>query len=139
MKVLALLLLGLVLALQYRLWIADGGMREVWRLRKEVATQTDVNTQLQERNRTLAAEVTDLKKGKSAIEERARTDLGMVGANETFFQVDDARTANAASKSATPPADAGGSDGNDRNKSPLQVNDVVRSGNRSPLAVQAAK
>lgn len=87
MRILALSLLALVLLLQYRLWVSDSGMREVWRLRREVATQQDANQQLKERNRTLAAEVQDLKKGKSAIEERARTDLGMVGSNETFFQV----------------------------------------------------
>lgn len=92
MRVLAALLLCLVLALQYRLWVAEGGMREVWRLRKEVATQRDENTKLQERNRTLAAEVQDLKKGKAAVEERARTDLGMVGKEETFFQVVPAET-----------------------------------------------
>jgi len=77
----------MILALQYRLWMADGGMREVWRMRKEVALQAEENTKLKDRNRNLAAEVIDLKKGKAAIEERARADLGMVGANETFFQV----------------------------------------------------
>jgi len=87
MKVLALSLLTLVLILQYRLWVSDSGMREVWRLRREVAAQQNINEQLKERNRTLAGEVQDLKKGKSAIEERARTDLGMIGTNETFFQV----------------------------------------------------
>ena len=87
MRTLALSLLAIVLLLQYHLWVSDGGMREVWRLRHEVAAQTEVNAQLKDRNRTLAAEVQDLKKGKSAVEERARTDLGMVGANETFFQV----------------------------------------------------
>jgi cell division protein FtsB len=87
MRIIALLLLVMILALQYRLWMADGGMREVWRLRKEVATQVEENSKLKERNRNLAAEVLDLKKGKAAIEERARADLGMVGANETFFQV----------------------------------------------------
>ncbi len=87
MRILALSLLAIVLLLQYRLWVSDTGMREVWRLRREVATQQDANQQLKDRNRTLAAEVQDLKKGKSAIEERARTDLGMVGSNETFFQV----------------------------------------------------
>lgn len=87
MRTIALSLLAVVLLLQYRLWISDSGMREVWRLRHEVAAQQDVNAQLKDRNRTLAAEVQDLKKGKSAIEERARTDLGMVGSNETFFQV----------------------------------------------------
>ncbi len=80
-------LLAVVLLLQYRLWVSDSGMREVWRLRREVAAQQDINAQLKERNRTLTAEVQDLKKGKSAVEERARTDLGMVGSNETFFQV----------------------------------------------------
>jgi cell division protein FtsB len=87
MRIIALSLLAIVLLLQYRLWVSDSGMREVWRLRREVTAQQDVNTQLKDRNRTLAAEVQDLKKGKSAIEERARTDLGMVGSNETFFQV----------------------------------------------------
>lgn len=87
MRALAGVLIALVLMLQYRLWVADGGMREVWRLRGEVATQREENARLQERNRTLAAEVQDLKKGKAAIEERARTDLGMVGKDETFFQV----------------------------------------------------
>jgi cell division protein FtsB len=87
MRIVAVLLLVMIMALQYRLWVADGGMREVWRLRKEVATQVEENSKLKERNRNLAAEVLDLKKGKAAIEERARADLGMVGANETFFQV----------------------------------------------------
>ena len=87
MRIIALSLLAIVLLLQTRLWVSDSGMREVWRLRREVAAQQDVNAQLKDRNRTLTAEVQDLKKGKSAIEERARTDLGMVGSNETFFQV----------------------------------------------------
>jgi cell division protein FtsB len=87
MRILAAVALVFVLALQYRLWASDSGMREVWRLKDEVAAQQGENEQLQERNRTLAAEVQDLKKGKVAIEERARTDLGMVGSNETFYQV----------------------------------------------------
>lgn len=87
MKFVALSLLAIALVLQYRLWLGDGGMREVWRLRREVATQQHINAELKDRNRTLTAEVQDLKRGKSAIEERARTDLGMVGSNETFFQV----------------------------------------------------
>jgi cell division protein FtsB len=87
MKILAAVLLVLALALQYRLWLSDGGMREVWRLRDEVATQQAANEKLKERNRTLVAEVQDLKQGKTAIEERARTDLGMVGKEESFYQV----------------------------------------------------
>ena len=95
MRIIAAVLLVLALALQYRLWLGDGGMREVWRLRAEVATQKTENEQLKERNRTLSAEVLDLKKGKTAIEERARTDLGMVGRNESFYQVMTAPAKNA--------------------------------------------
>lgn len=87
MKVLAAGLVIVLVLLQYRLWLGDGGMREVHRLRAEIEVQRDQNSGLKERNRTLAAEVQDLKKGTVAIEERARTDLGMVGAGETFYQV----------------------------------------------------
>lgn len=87
MKFLAAGLLVLLVLLQYRLWLGDGGMREVARLRTEIEHQKVENDTLRERNRTLAAEVQDLKKGTTAIEERARTDLGMVGQGETFFQV----------------------------------------------------
>jgi cell division protein FtsB len=87
MKVLAAVLVIVLVLLQYRLWLGDGGMREVHRLRAEIEVQKDQNRDLKERNRTLSAEVQDLKKGTVAIEERARTDLGMVGRGETFYQV----------------------------------------------------
>jgi cell division protein FtsB len=87
MKFLALASLVLLLLLQYRLWLGDGGMREVVRLRNEIEVQQQENVTLRERNRTLTAEVQDLKKGTTAIEERARADLGMVRQGETFFQI----------------------------------------------------
>src|SRR3989337_898541 len=87
MKFLAAGLVAVLVLLQYRLWLGDGGMREVHRLRAEIEVQRDQNSELKERNRTLSAEVQDLKKGTVAIEERARTDLGMVGRGETFYQV----------------------------------------------------
>jgi cell division protein FtsB len=87
MRIVIAVLIVLVLGLQYRLWVGDGGMREVWRLREEVSSQQAENEKLKERNRTLVAEVQDLKQGKTAIEERARTDLGMIGGNESFYQV----------------------------------------------------
>jgi cell division protein FtsB len=87
MRIVVAVLIVLVLGLQYRLWVSDGGMREVWRLRAEVSSQQAENEKLKERNRTLVAEVQDLKQGKTAIEERARTDLGMIGSNESFYQV----------------------------------------------------
>jgi cell division protein FtsB len=100
MKYLAAALLILLVLLQYRLWFSDGGMREVSRLRAEIAAQRKENDSLRERNRTLAAEVQDLKKGTVAIEERARTDLGMIGKGETFYQVVKDKTDDAATPAA---------------------------------------
>jgi cell division protein FtsB len=85
-----LLILG---ALQYRLWLSDDGVRSVLELRHSVEAQTAENDGLSRRNDQLAAEVKDLKEGLEALEERARTDLGMVGTNETFFQVVEGTTA----------------------------------------------
>ena len=87
LRIIAVLLLVAFLALQYRLWLSPNGMRDLWRTERAIEAQTEENERLAERNRTLAAEVRDLKEGRAAIEERARTDLGMVGSNETFFQV----------------------------------------------------
>ena len=87
LRIVAGLLLAALLVLQYRIWASPNGMREVWRLERAIEAQVEENGRLSERNRTLAAEVRDLKEGRKAIEERARTDLGMVRANETFFQV----------------------------------------------------
>jgi cell division protein FtsB len=102
MKYLAAALLVVLVLLQYRLWLGEGGMREVSRLRAEIATQELENETLRERNRTLAAEVQDLKKGTIAIEERARTDLGMIGKSETFYQVVTDEKQAAAAKLAEP-------------------------------------
>lgn len=87
MKWFAAALLGALLLLQYRIWFSGDGISEVLRLRTAVAGQEAENQRLSERNRQLAAEVRDLKQGYVALEERARTDLGMIGRNETFFQV----------------------------------------------------
>src|ERR1700722_8238729 len=87
----AILALALVL-LQYRLWIGDQGLREVSRLQAAVDAQTSANREQGDRNRQLVAEVTDLKVGLTALEERARSELGMVGNSETFYQVVTAAT-----------------------------------------------
>ncbi|HLS81420.1 MAG TPA: cell division protein FtsB [Steroidobacter sp.] len=87
MKFLLAALVVLLALLQYRLWLGEGGMRDAAQLRAQIEEQQRENQQLHERNRTLAAEVQDLKKGMTAIEERARTDLGMIGERETFYQV----------------------------------------------------
>ena len=87
MKWFAAALAAALLMLQYRIWISADGVSEVLRLRTAVAGQQSDNQRLSARNRQLAAEVRDLKQGYSALEERARSDLGMVASNETFFQV----------------------------------------------------
>jgi len=87
----AILALALVL-LQYRLWLSDQGVREVSRLQAAVELQASANHEQGERNRQLIAEVTDLKVGLTALEERARSELGMVGNSETFYQVVTAAT-----------------------------------------------
>jgi cell division protein FtsB len=85
--------LGIALVLlQYRLWISDQGLREVSRLQSQVDAQGAANHEQSERNRQLVAEVTDLKVGLTALEERARSELGMVGNSETFYQVVTAAT-----------------------------------------------
>jgi cell division protein FtsB len=100
MKWLAAALALVVVLLQYRVWVSDSGVREVDRLQHAVAAQRLENDQLAERNKQLDAEVHDLKTGMGALEERARSDLGMIGSHETFYQVVPSRSATA----ATPPA-----------------------------------
>ena len=93
MKWLAAALAFVVILLQYRIWVSDNGVRQVERLRQAVAAQQAEDAQLVDRNRQLAAEVRDLKTGMGALEERARSDLGMIARNETFYQVVPARPA----------------------------------------------
>ena len=87
MKWLALGLLTVVLGLQYRLWLSSDGVREVARLSEAVERQKAENEELVARNQQMVAEVSDLKAGMTAIEERARSELGMIKHDEVFFQV----------------------------------------------------
>jgi cell division protein FtsB len=87
MRILAAILGACLILLQYRLWVSDQGMREIWRLNQAIEAQTAANAEQRERNGQLLAEVTDLKVGLAALEERARSELGMVGNSETFYQV----------------------------------------------------
>lgn len=87
MRIVVALLFALLVVVQYHLWFGDGSLREVWQLGQAIDAQQRENAALRERNRALAAEVRDLKQGDEAIEERARSELGMIEEDETFFQV----------------------------------------------------
>lgn len=87
MRIIIVILLVLLLMLQYRVWLGEGGLPEVLKLDAEIDSVTLDVQRLQERNKTLDAEVLDLKTGLEAIEERARNELGMIRKDEVFYQV----------------------------------------------------
>lgn len=107
MKVITLILVVLLLLLQYPLWLGKGGWLKVRDLHRQVQVQQEINGRTEARNGVLDAEVRDLKQGTEAIEERARSELGMVKSDEVFYQILD-ESANrlteslAASSPATP-------------------------------------
>ena len=91
MRWLTLMLAGLVVAVQYPLWAGKGGWFRVWEVDQQIAAQRESNAKLKARNAALDAEVRDLKQGLDAIEERARSELGMIRQDEIFFHLlDDA-------------------------------------------------
>lgn len=87
MRWVSLILLTLILLWQYPLWLGRGSWIKVWELDREVEVLNQINQQSKARNARLDAEVRDLKQGSEAVEERARTDLGMIKPGEVFFQV----------------------------------------------------
>ena len=82
----ALLLLALA-GLQFKLWLGEGALGEARVLEERVADQRRENARLQQRNDALSAEVEDLKSGEAAVEDRARSELGMIKPGETFYRV----------------------------------------------------
>ena len=87
MRILIALLILLLCLLQYRLWVGPGSLADVSNLKQEISAQREELVALRERNRALQAEVEDLRSGQSAIEERARSELGMIKEGEIFYQV----------------------------------------------------
>ena len=87
MKYLAAALALMALLLQYPLWFGKGGWLRVRDLDRQIASQEATNARLKARNDALEAEVADLKQGLEAIEERARAELGMIRADEVFYQI----------------------------------------------------
>ncbi len=89
MKIVIGLLVVVLLYLQYSLWVGNHGVTKLWQLQKTIASQQGENEKLSARNQILHAEVVDLKQGTDALEERARSELGMIRKGETFYQVID--------------------------------------------------
>ena len=89
MRLLVALMVVLILAVQYRIWVSDDGAAALWRLEKQVVALKQENGDRALRNRRLAAEVRDLKEGMAAVESRARRELGMIGKGEVLYQFTD--------------------------------------------------
>lgn len=98
-------LLVLLIVLQYRLWFGEGSIQDVWRLHRQLAEQRAEMQGLITRNQALEAEVSDLKSGLDAIEERARARLGMINEDETFYQFVRDRAAAAGPESTAGPSE----------------------------------
>jgi cell division protein FtsB len=86
-KALTLIFVILIALLQYPLWLGKGSWLRVWNVSQQISSQKEKNKALKQRNETLSAEVRDLKQGNAAIEERARSELGMIKEDEVFYQV----------------------------------------------------
>ena len=89
MKALTLIFVILIALLQYPLWLGKGSWLRVWNVNQQIEAQKDKNAAFKQRDETLNAEVRDLKQGNAAIEERARSELGMIKQDEVFYQVID--------------------------------------------------
>jgi cell division protein FtsB len=87
MKALSVVLVALIVLIQYPLWLGKGSWMRVWDVDQQIKAQREKNARLQTRNIVLEAEVRDLKQGLEAVEERARSELGMIKQDEVFFQV----------------------------------------------------
>jgi len=102
MRAVTLILVVLLLLLQYPLWLGKGSWLKVWDLHRQVEAQQQVNQQTQTRNAVLDAEVRDLKQGTAAIEERARSELGMIKRDEVFYQILENPSSQMTEKQAVP-------------------------------------
>lgn len=89
MRTMTLVLLVVLALLQYKLWLGEGGLQSLWETYHARAAQMAENQRLKERNESLAAEVADLQQGLEAVEERARSEMGMTKHDEKFYQIID--------------------------------------------------
>ncbi|GLQ73786.1 cell division protein FtsB [Vibrio sp. vnigr-6D03] len=87
MRFFAIVLVGLLIALQYAVWFSKNGELDLASTQRDIAIQEDVNEKLRQRNQEMFAEIDDLRQGLDAIEERARNELGLIKDDETFFRI----------------------------------------------------
>lgn len=87
MRILTFIMVLIVLALQYRVWFGEYGVRDIRNLKQEVARQQEANTTVAQRNQLMYADIEDLRNAHEAVEERARNELGLVREGETFFRI----------------------------------------------------
>ena len=112
MVVLLLVLAALLAFLQWRLWFGHGGAGEVQDLSSQVERQARDNGGLRQRNAEVAAEVEDLKSGEAAVEERARSELGMIKPGETFYRVVEPTSGSTTTSADSTSADSNSADSN---------------------------
>ena len=103
MRILAYVFIALIVALQFPMWLGKGGWLQVREYDRQVTLQREANARLKARNDALDADVRDLKTGYEAVEERARSDLGMIKHDEVLFQL---QTSATAKKPSPPPANS---------------------------------
>ena len=87
MRLITVIMIGIVLTLQYRVWFGQHGMKDLRELQDDLARQQQTNDSLQQRNQLIAADIDDLRNAMEAVEERARNELGLVLSDETFFRL----------------------------------------------------
>ena len=85
MKILFSFLGFVFVVMQYQLWLGEDSVRTLSLLEVEVEAQRANNAELEQRNKLVEIEVLDLKNGLEAVEERARSELGMIEKGETFY------------------------------------------------------
>ena len=77
----------LFVVLQYQLWFANGSLLSAWKMQRTIEKRAVENATLEKRNDRLKMDIQDLKHGQRSLEESARSDLGMIKKDETFYQV----------------------------------------------------
>jgi len=107
MRWISVVLLLLLALLQYRLWFAEGSLAEQHRLEQAVGELQALNQQLRERNQKLESDVLELKSGNAGIEQRARSELGMIREGEVFYQIVPGETQTPGVDDATDVSDEG--------------------------------